>query len=86
MPIRPESVKRRTVWINDEDWAAIVERGQAEGKNVSVFLRERALASNGRHDFGVIEEHHVTTDAQLAAVGGRRSSGFGSPRPAPKGK
>lgn len=43
MPIRPESVKRRTLWINDEDWRAIVARAAAAGQNASVYMRERAL-------------------------------------------
>lgn len=61
MPIRPESVKRRTVWINDEDWATITERAQSEGKNVSVFVRERALAP-GRIASGAVRRTFAAAD------------------------
>lgn len=38
------AVKKRNVWINDEDWAAMGQRAEAEGKTISILVRERVLA------------------------------------------
>jgi len=43
------AVKKRNVWINDEDWTAMGDKAQAEGKTISVLIRERLLTGNG-HD------------------------------------
>ena len=48
MPARPESVKKRSVWINDDDWTAMGDLAQREGKTISVLMRDRVLASNGK--------------------------------------
>jgi hypothetical protein len=79
MPMRPESVKRRVLWINDEDWAAIVERATAASKTASVYVRERALAGL---------DHYPGPSVELVtpAANRRRGQSFGRPRPAPKGK
>ena len=70
------TVKRRTIWLSDEEWARVVARANREGVNTSNLIRRTTL--------GEPSVNLSRLGTPTAAAWDVEDDHFGTSRPAPK--